>query len=548
MEAGHLETAPVGLFPEQRRLAQLQTPQPQTQVHALRGPGFPHFALVGPQRTIHAVTERAESLALLPDHSRRRRLHWPHWRPRIGVKQKLVAVMLAISVVATCAMGIASHYGFQRGFLNYLTTRGIDRLDAAAPRLADIYRRYHSWDYLGEHPSEWFKLVGLPAGMQAGPATRVFRGPFPMPPNLDVTGTGLRMALLDANRNFVIGVPKTTSGTLFRPIRVDGHTVGWLTLVPIQQLTDIADIRFQSRQLLLTWAIGLCAVAIAAIVALLLANAMLAPLRMIAAGTQRLAAGDFATRLPARRGDEIAQLAGDFNQLALTLESNERMRRDLMADLSHELRTPLAVLRAELEALEDGVRTASHESFRSLLAEVRLLSKLIQDVYDLSMADVGALTYRMEPMDMLGVLRSCVDASGERFARCGLRLATRLPPDPLMVRADETRLSQLFNNLLENSLRYTHAGGVVHVDCTRVDDTAQLVVEDSAPGVPQQLLPRLFERFFRVDNSRGRQTGGAGIGLALCSKIAEAHGARLEATASALGGLRIRMSIPLIAP
>jgi two-component system sensor histidine kinase BaeS len=238
-------------------------------------------------------------------------------------------------------------------------------------------------------------------------------------------------------------------------------------------------------------------------------------------------------------------LAQDFNRLAHTLERNEALRREMVADVSHELRTPLAVLRGELEALQDGVRSFTPGALASLQSEVSLLSKLIDDLYELSLADLGALSYRMLPVDMGGIASQSVDAFRERFATRKLEVVTAIDTPSEIIEGDAQRLTQLMNNLLENALRYTDPGGTVQVSVRK--DGGELVVEclDSAPGVPQEYLPRLFDRLFRVDASRSRESGGAGLGLAICLRIVESHRGTIEALPSPLGGVRVRIAFPL---
>jgi len=220
------------------------------------------------------------------------------------------------------------------------------------------------------------------------------------------------------------------------------------------------------------------------------------------------------------------------------------MRREFMADVSHELRTPLGVLHGELEAIEDGVRTLDRDSVRSLQAEVATLNKLVSDLYDLSLADVGALTYRKADLDVAETLRLAAGAFRERLSERGIKLALVLPEAPLMAFVDERRLVQLFNNLLENTCRYTDAGGMLRVSARL--DGARVCIDfsDTAPGVADEQRAHLFERFYRTDASRNRQSGGAGLGLAICQRIVEAHDGRIEAKASPLGGLWIAIELP----
>jgi two-component system sensor histidine kinase BaeS len=239
-------------------------------------------------------------------------------------------------------------------------------------------------------------------------------------------------------------------------------------------------------------------------------------------------------------------LAQDFNVLAGTLEKNEQLRRNLVADISHELRTPLAVLRGELEAVEDGVRSLTPQTIASLQAEVSMLSKLIDDLHELSLADVGALTYRMGNVDVVELLRNTVSLFQERLASKTLGVELELPANLPPVRGDAQRLTQLFTNLIENSVRYTDPEGMLQIAVQQDHQSLIITLQDTTPGVPSEALPRLFERFFRVETSRNRQLGGSGLGLAICQRIVEAHNGNIEASQSGLGGLKITITLPLV--
>jgi two-component system sensor histidine kinase BaeS len=250
--------------------------------------------------------------------------------------------------------------------------------------------------------------------------------------------------------------------------------------------------------------------------------------------------------VPVGTRDELGRLAADFNRLAETLERNETLRRRFMADVSHELRTPLAVLSGELEALEDGVRALTPESLASLRVEVNALGKLVDDLNQLALSDVGALAYRKETLDVVPLLEQALDSYRERLAERRLAVETAFD-GAASVFGDADRLVQMFRNLLENSARYTDPGGRVRVAARREGERVAIDFDDSAPGVPQDALPHLFERFYRVEASRSRANGGAGLGLAICRSIALAHGGDISADRSALGGLRVRVALPLAA-
>ncbi|WP_043815754.1 ATP-binding protein [Rubrivivax gelatinosus] len=245
---------------------------------------------------------------------------------------------------------------------------------------------------------------------------------------------------------------------------------------------------------------------------------------------------------------ELLPIVGAMNALFERIEATRQRERRFTADAAHELRTPLAVLRGELEALEDGVHQPTPELLRRLQQEVAMLAQLVGDLHELALADVGALAFRQDELDLVPLVRSEVGALQAKAAERGLELQARLPAAALPVSGDERRLRQLLLNLLSNSLRYTDPGGTVRVELAAEGTDAVLDLQDSAPGVPEELLPRLFERFFRVEASRSRAKGGSGLGLAIARSLAEAHGGRLEARPSPLGGLWIRLVLPRLRP
>jgi two-component system, OmpR family, sensor histidine kinase BaeS len=265
---------------------------------------------------------------------------------------------------------------------------------------------------------------------------------------------------------------------------------------------------------------------------------------------RRLAAGDYSARVSVSGRDEIARLGRDINALAGALERNDQARRAWVADISHELRTPIALLRAHLEALQDGVRPLEQEEVDRLHGDVLRLSRLVEDLNDLAMTDLGALAYRMERIDLAEVLADEIDAFQSRFDAAGLtlmldnRLAEGLAGGAPL-HADPDRMSQLFRNLLQNSLSYTDPGGALRVTLdVRPGGGYRVTFEDTAPGVPTQDLPRLFDRLYRVEASRSRHTGGAGLGLAIAKNVVLAHGGTIEARAAAVGGCEIRIDLP----
>lgn len=495
---------------------------------------------------------------------------------RLSLRLKLFIVLLLVAAAAVAGMALFAQWSFEKGFVRLVEARQYEQVEAMAERLAEEYAEAGGWQRLREDRARWVALLfSTRSGDDARPprwARRLAeRAAGPWPPRRELARQHreeresehedapareaeehrrvpleLRMMLLDQTRELLIGRREQVSELELHPITADGRTVGYLGVLPGPALNLLAEIRFLDEQKRAFMFIAALVVLVAAAIALPLAGAMTARIRRLAQAAQALAAGRFATRVAVDSGDELGRLAGDFNDLAAALARTEAARRQWVVDISHELRTPLAVLRAELEALQDGVRTLDARAVDALHADVLRLGRLVDDLYDLARSDLGALSYRKSDLDPVAVLADDLDALEGEFRERGIRVElVNEAPAGLRVHADADRLSQLFRNLLTNTLRYTDTGGVLRVRAHVADARLVLDFEDSAPGVPAQDLPRLFERFHRVERSRSRDSGGAGLGLAICRNIAAAHGGSIEARASGLGGLWLQLTLPV---
>jgi two-component system sensor histidine kinase BaeS len=457
---------------------------------------------------------------------------------KLSISTKLFVAVLAGVLLVILSMGLATSWSFGRGFLGYINEQALERMTTVVPRLANAYQREGNWDFLRNRPDRWFEVMRPDPGEER--VTNDLRTPLAS----DLTGALFRIALLDKDKKRVTGYTKIADDALALPIIVAGETVGWLAVTPFQSVTEAGGERFQQYQVRTSLVMGLFSLLLAMLIAWWIARTLLEPVKRVAAATHRLASGDYSSRVVVASSDEVGQLARDFNQLAYTLERNEKMRREFMADVSHELRTPLSVLRGELEAIEDGVRTLDQHSMKSLQGEVFMLSKLVDDLYELSLADVGALTYRKSPCMLNHVLETSLAMYQERINARHLHLDLVLTRQPVEVLADANRLQQLFSNLLENAVRYTDVNGTLRISIGVDRDTVRVDILDSGPGVSASQLPRLFERFYRGEASRNREHGGAGLGLAICRSIAHAHDGSLEAAHSPLGGLWLTLCLP----
>jgi signal transduction histidine kinase len=276
--------------------------------------------------------------------------------------------------------------------------------------------------------------------------------------------------------------------------------------------------------------------------AIILARMLARPLREIGAAARRIADGDYAARVPREGPEELASLADSFNQMAASLEEQERMRRDFIANAAHELRTPLTNLQGYLEALRDGVITADLATYESLYEEADRLVRLSRSLDALAEGDAGSNPPELVELDLAAAVRAALELAGPAIERAGLHLVTDVP-DTLPARADMDGLSQVLANLLSNAERYTPADGTITVRAERRSADLLVSVSNTGDGIPPEDLDQVFERFYRVEKSRDRERGGAGIGLAIVKQLVEAFGGRVGAD-SRDGMTRFWFSLP----
>ncbi|MQY16053.1 Adaptive-response sensory-kinase SasA [Streptomyces sp. RB5] len=265
-------------------------------------------------------------------------------------------------------------------------------------------------------------------------------------------------------------------------------------------------------------------VALAAILgALGLSRAVLRPVRALTAAARDVGEGDLARRVPVSGRDEIAELGRAFNRMAGSVQSAEERQRRLTGDIAHELRTPLANLRGYLEALRDGVLEPTPELLDSLHGEAVQQQRIVDDLQDLALAEAGALTYHRADVPLDALLEGCRRAYAAQAAAAGVALEVSAG-EPVRVHADAGRLRQVVGNLLTNALRHTGPGGTVTLRLTRDGARAVVEVADTGSGIAAEDLPYVFDRFWRADAARGRDTGGSGLGLSIARQIVVDHG------------------------
>lgn len=287
---------------------------------------------------------------------------------------------------------------------------------------------------------------------------------------------------------------------------------------------------------------ALVAFILAALVSLAVAYYLTRPIERLTDAANALAQGNLDHRVDIGGSDEVVGLGDAFNDMAASLEESEALRRRLVADVAHEIRNPIASLRAQIEGIAEGVLPADAQHIESLAEDATYLSRLVSDLQELSAADAGALRYEMGLLDLSTL--ACAEVESARMRSSEDVHVTCTAPVPVMVQGDEGRLRQVLRNLLDNAIRHTDAGDI-SVVCEAAEGLARVAVNDTGEGIPQEDLPFVFERFYRADSARARQTGGSGIGLAVSRRIVEDHGGRVFARNRESGGAGVGFTLPL---
>jgi signal transduction histidine kinase len=429
-----------------------------------------------------------------------------------------------------------------RAALNKLGPFAHDRSPAMtrlwADRLASYYDRQGSWE----------GVVSLIADYPRGPGW----GPWDQDWQMEYTLATADGTIVAASESERLGqILSHRERVWAAPITVDGRQVGFLILSPFAHFgSDLPDMaRSVLQGFLLT---GLAIGGFTLVVGLLLSREMSRPLVDLTAATRAVAAGDLSVRVPVRYHGEVRELALAFNAMTEELARADELRRNLTADVAHELRTPLSVIRGKLEGVLDGVYPSTPEHLSPILEEIKLLTRLVEDLRLLSLAEAGQLTLEKQTMDVSDLLRDARVNFTPQAADRGVTLALDLPPELPKVVADRRRIAQVLGNLLTNALRHTPSGGRVTLSAAVAPPLIggagggmlRVTVSDTGPGIPPEDLPYIFERFWRGEKSRSRAGGGAGLGLAIARQLVEMHGGTMDVDSTPAEGSKFWFTLP----
>jgi two-component system sensor histidine kinase BaeS len=393
-----------------------------------------------------------------------------------------------------------------------------------ARELAAYYQGHNSWEGVES-------VLSSPKPMGSMHDTRLML--------IDTSG----MVVADT-AGVMVGKPFTPSPEVaVIPINVEEKTVGQLALFenppkgPEEPLLGAVN-----RALFLA---ALTAGLVGLAIALLLSQSLTSPLRQLTEAMQRFARGERNMRLPAPSRDEVGDLTHSFQGMMQEIERQENLRKEMSADIAHELRTPLSVIRANLDALADGVYPLTPENLAPVRESIELLDRLVEDLRTLELVDAGRLTLEKSDVDIPRLINRVAALFSPQAESQTQRMEVAVGESIPRLLADAQRLEQILGNLVENALRHNPGGGVIRLTAVTDAGAVRMEVEDSGPGIPPDQLERIFERFYRVDVARTRAEGGSGLGLAIARKLAEAHGGSLTAENRPEGGARFILRLPI---
>jgi two-component system sensor histidine kinase BaeS len=450
-----------------------------------------------------------------------------------SISSKLILAFLSIGIVSVLIIAATAFWSTRTEFIRFLTDQ--TQTDITA-RLSEYHRTYGSWDQV----ESVFTYGNYPQQPDSGPDPHRRRPPF---------------ALADQNGRILIpnGIyhrGDTLSEEALEegiPITEDSKVIG--VLIPMRapfegEPREIEFIQRINRILLYGALIG---AVIALVLGIFLSRTLTRPIRELTRATHAVSEGDLSQQVPVRSKDELGELAQAFNKMSSELSRSVNARRQMTADIAHELRTPLSLILGHAEAVHDGVLPASRDNFEIIREEATRLEHLVNDLRILSLADAGELSINLQAIEPERLIQEVVSLYQYQAQRKNVSLLVDITAPLSTVEVDPGRITQVLTNILDNALRHTPEDGRIILSAKQVDEQVELSIQDSGPGLKQDDLERIFDRFYRADASRQRDgdiPGGSGLGLAIAKSIIQAHGGQISAESEEEKGLKIMIALP----
>jgi len=443
-----------------------------------------------------------------------------------SITLKMVLAFLGIALVSIVLIVLLARWNTGTEFSRFVVDRrGADLVQ----NLADYYSTNGSWNGVGETI-----FSDIPQAPEGGPP----REPF--------------FTLVDQNGLVISAGPGYHPGEqvgqydLQRGISIDvnGETVGTLVMgrVPFQRNPREEEFIQRTNLMLVYSAVGASLVAL--LLGIFLSRTLTRPIRELTEATHAVADGELGKQVTVRSKDEMGELASSFNKMSTDLARSSNARKQMTADIAHELRTPLSLILGHAEAVHDGVLPPTKENFEIIRDEAERLEHLVDDLRTLSLADAGELSITLQEVSPQKLLNDIQAAYLHIASQKNVKIQLDIPSEIPMLNIDPGRMTQVLTNIFDNALRHTPEGGRIVLAAQTIDDSVQLSIQDSGPGIEGEDANRIFERFYRTDSARHRDAGGSGLGLAIAKSIVEMHRGQIWAESEPGQGLKIIIRFP----
>ncbi len=445
-----------------------------------------------------------------------------------SITLKMVLAFLAIALVSIVLIVLLARWNTGTEFSRFVSDRrGAD----LAESLGAYYRANGTWEgaekaILRDIALQW---------PENGPPRESFFTLVDAKGQVVLAGPGFR-------RGQKIPLPELERGL---PVEVDGVQVGTLVMggIPFERNPREEEFIRRINLMLVYSAVGTSVVAL--LLGILLSRTLTRPIRELTEATHAVAEGNLGLQVSVRSRDEMGELAASFNKMSADLARSTNARKQMTADVAHELRTPLSLILGHAEAVHDGVLLPTRENFEIIREEALRLEHLVDDLRLLSLADAGELSINLRQVsaqELLGDIQATYHhIASQKDVKIQLDVASELP----MLHIDPDRMTQVLTNLLENALRHTPPGGQIELSARQAQDSVVLSVRDSGPGLADEEVERIFERFYRADAARHRDEGGSGLGLAIAKSIVQAHNGKIWAESAPGQGLAVNIQLPI---
>lgn len=490
------------------------------------------------------------------------------------LKVKFFIAFIITSLLILFLVTGVTQLTIRKNFIQFVNKTEFEKLTKMVTLLKISYQKNNGWDGLRDKPDAWdilfFQSNPDNPGLVPDPSKlrdhlrHVNKRPpkikmLPEPPKpMEPRSLHRRLCLFDADKQYVAGEFQINDKFDYHPIVLSSQTtkqplrktIGWLGFKNQSDMISPLGLEFLKNQTNSFYIIGIGIFILALMISYIMSKMLLAPIRELAVGTQAIRNLDFNTTLEVKSTDELGRLAQDFNLMIQTLKQSETMRKNWISDISHELRTPVAVIRSKIEALQDGVRVMTPQLLDSLHKDILGLGELVNDLHLISLADSKNLNMSQTTVSPLDLVSQSLESFFIRLEKKSIKVKTDwTETKQIKIMGDALQLTRVFHNLLENSIRYTQSPGRLEISHTIKDDIKKkwliLNFDDSSPGVPRDKLEFIFNRLYRVEQSRNRTLGGSGLGLSIARQIITSHNGTIEASVSSLGGLKIQIKLPL---